>query len=170
MLLTRKLWEASCGLVHTRAQSFHLIPHCSEKLNTEGLRSDANAWNRKVPFHEMERLKKRYEKRYTIVSFHSRLNTEIENMSTERLRSRVNKKQKWYAIVPFRVNSLFVRSRNSNEDGTERLRSRVNEAYISSLSMLNCQLPFSQSFLDPVLRDNTLITGITPSYKSLNRL
>ena len=32
-------------------------------------------------------------------------------------------KQNWYAIVPFRscVNSLLVRSRNWNEDGTDRL-------------------------------------------------
>ena len=39
--------------------------------------------------------------RYAIVPFRSRLNRQMVNMSTERLRSRLNTKQNWYTIVPF---------------------------------------------------------------------
>ena len=35
------------------------------------------------------------------VPFRVRLKRQMENMSTERLRSRLNTKQNWYAIVPF---------------------------------------------------------------------
>ena len=52
-------------------QSFHFVPYCSEKWNTEGLRSDGNDANRTVPFQKMERLKKRYEKWKVSQSFRS---------------------------------------------------------------------------------------------------
>ena len=38
--------------------SFHFVPYCSEKWNTEGLRSDGNTSNRTVPLQKMERLKR----------------------------------------------------------------------------------------------------------------
>ena len=80
-----------------------IVPYCSEKWNAEGLHSDGNASIRTVPSQKMERPKKLMRKveQCAIIPFRSRLNRQIENMSMERLRSRLNTKQNWYSIVLF---------------------------------------------------------------------
>ena len=62
------------GPVHPATQSFNLTLYCSEKWNAEGLRSDGNASNKTVPFQNMERLKRSYEKWNDTQLFRSRLN------------------------------------------------------------------------------------------------
>ena len=106
--------------VLTGTQFFYFVPYCSEKWNAEGLRSDGNASNRTVPFQKMEQPKKLFEKWNGMQSFRSSLNRQMENMPKERLRSRLYTKQNWYAIVSFLCEQHFVRSRNWNENGTDR--------------------------------------------------
>ena len=63
------------------------------------MRSDRNASNRTKKWNNKKVVRK--VERYSIIPFRSRLHRQMENMSTERLRSRLNAKQNWYAIFPF---------------------------------------------------------------------
>ena len=91
------------GPVHTGTQSFHFLPYCSEKWNSEGLHSDGNASYRTVLFQKNGTTKKviRLVELYAIAPFRSRLNRHMENMSMEQLGSHLSTKQNWYAIVLF---------------------------------------------------------------------
>ena len=84
-------------------QSFHFVSYCYEKWDAQGLCSDGHTSNRTVTFQKNGTTTKviREVERYAIVPSRSRLHRQIENISTERLRSRLNTEQNWYAIVSF---------------------------------------------------------------------
>ena len=92
------------------------------------LQLDGNASNRTVPFPKWNDYRSDTKSgtiRNRSAPVRSRPNRYMENMSTEQLRSLLNTKQSFRSGL----NSLLVRSRNWNEDGTERLRSRAKKDY-----------------------------------------
>ena len=105
---------------HNRSTSFSIVlkigtlKGCVQTgtLQIEPFRS--KKWNNRENDPKVER--------YASVSLCSRLNRQIENMSTERLHFRLNTKQNWYAVILFPCEQPICPLQELDEDGMKMER------------------------------------------------